>query len=176
MRLPPADQIKNYDNEDLFTTEVVVPLFKALALSNRLCNDGYGVWYWGKDKRSEGIHGIDVLFGFNDFLGISRHIAVLCKVIPISMGVNYSKNTSILTIQQQIRLAWGHKFTSPLNHKQSCINELILLTNKEISVDVLDHTWELEVNQYRNTYFWGIQKLESIVEKLTENNGYDSKK
>lgn len=159
-------EITNYNDEDKFTLDVVIPLFESLADFNDLHKDGCGVWYWGKDKRREGQHGIDVLFGYHDILGSIKHTAVLCKTIKVSMGVRSSKKSSFLTIETQIKLAWDSIFISPLSRKPSGINDLILLTNKDIVGAVWDHSWNLERSRHRNTYLWDINKLYSVVKKL----------
>ena len=159
-----SQDILAYTNEDLFTEEVVIPLFKRLA--ERAGYDQNGpvkVEFWGKDKRTE--NGIDVIFGYIDHLKQTKHLGIQCKIDKLTMGSNASLTNSIETITNQIQKAYRFSFTNIITTKDSTtkINGFYLITSKSIAKNARDYFCGLE---YTNIELLECEDLVYLMNEL----------
>src|SRR3989344_5367371 len=163
------NKIKGYTDENLFTEEVVIPLFERLAnFAGYDKNGPVKIEFWGKDKRLEAKNGIDVMFGYKDHFDATKHIGIQCKIKNIRLGSNASLTNSIETIKNQIDKAYKYTFTSTLTAKEPTrINGFYLITSKSISPEARDFYRELG---FINIEFLDCDNLIYLINKLFPEN------
>ena len=165
------EELAAYTDENAFIEEVVIPLFETIADTCKFREYGpVKIEFWGRDKRMETYHGIDVYFGYHDHFYRPKHIGMQCKIDNIIAGSSASLTNSIETIRNQIKKAYDYEFTSPLDSQTHAvnINGFHLITSKTINPPAREL---YQGDKFVNLDFFDGDSLTYLIEKYTTQLG-----
>lgn len=188
MRLKPfsKEEILSYKRgqEDKFINDLIIPLFEAVSeAAGYYKNGSVKIEYWGRDRNRD--FGIDVYWGYTDYLGREQHYGIQVKTLPIikrnhpniensianiinKCKEDFGKDIIITEIKNQLIEGFNKEFENPCTFQNKIkINGFYIITSQKINRPARKYFYEA-IQYFRNIQLFDCDDLYALIQKLTQ--------
>lgn len=188
MRLKPfsKEEILSYrgkGEEDKFIADLIIPLFEAISEVAGYYNNGsVKIEHLGKDRNRD--FGVDVYWGYIDFLGREQHYGIQVKTVPLIKRSTSSRKDSIKSIVDKCKGAFKEdlaisetgseleeafvtEFENPLVFQNKVrITGFYIITSQKVNQPARKYFCN-EILFFRNIQLFDCDDLYYLIKKLT---------